>query len=112
MLAHMSNNTQQLSDWQGQTPENFKAIENFVINARNSNSRCITITITKEARQTVVLDGANIEAFPGRASVATSEILSRFTIDQSLEKGGSHIALPLSLAISLLEQIEKGLKKE
>ena len=35
-----------------------------------------------------------IAAFPGRASVATSEILSQLTIDQSLEKGGSHIALP------------------
>ena len=33
-----------------------------------------------------------IAAFPGQASVATSEILSRLTIDQSLEKGGSHIA--------------------
>ena len=33
-----------------------------------------------------------IAAFPGRASVATSQILSRLTIDQSLEKGGSHIA--------------------
>ena len=40
-----------------------------------------------------VLDGAN-SGIPRPASVATSEILSQLTIDQSLEKGGSHIALP------------------
>ena len=46
-----------------------------------------------------------IAAFPGRASVATSQILSRFTIDQSLEKGGTSYCA--RLAISPLKQIDK-----
>ena len=37
-----------------------------------------------------------IAAFPGLTSVATSEMLSQLTIDQSLEKGGT-ILLPLAV---------------
>ena len=36
-----------------------------------------------------------IAAFPGLTSVATSEMLSQLTIDQSLEKGGIEL-LPLA----------------
>ena len=40
-----------------------------------------------------------IAAFPGLTSVATSEMLSQLTIDQSLEKGGIEL-LPLAVSVS------------